>query len=93
MTTDFKSSFAVFIYRCGDLNFPRNHATIGFVSEDGVYANHEAMFRKKISAVSCLNYPNSPWVNVVYDIAVPGKSLNYQISILDYMYVYYIIRT
>ena len=76
MTTDFVSSFAVFIYRCGDLNFPINIAAIGFVSEDGPYANHEAMFRQNISALACLNLPLSPWMNVVYDIAVPGKIHN-----------------
>ena len=67
LATDFSRSFAVFTYYCGDLDFS-NGANIGFVTTDGLFANHKATLRGEPMYVACLNYPVSPWVNVVYEI-------------------------
>ena len=68
LTTNFKRSFAVFTYFCGDLSYSSN-AAIGFVNPGGFFANHPA----NGSLISCLNFPDTPWVNVVYEITTPGK--------------------
>ena len=65
MVTDFTRSFAVFTYFCGDLNYS-NGATIGFVTPDGLFANHPATFSGSAQSIACSNLPNTPWVNVVY---------------------------
>ena len=71
IVTDFERSFAVFIYYCGDLSFS-NGATIGFATTDGLFANHPASLRGSAQAIACFNSPASPWVNVVYEISIPG---------------------
>ena len=73
LVTNFVRSFAVFIYYCGDLNFIRNDVTIGFVTGDGLYDVHEATLRSNAVAIACLNEPNSPWVNVVYEVAASNS--------------------
>ena len=50
-----------------------NGATIGFVTGDGLFANHPATHRSSAQSVACLNSPASPWVNVVYEITKTGK--------------------
>ena len=67
LVTDFTRSFAVFTYRCGDLEYS-NGATIGFSSGDGLFANHQATLLGSAQSIACLNEPNSPWVNVVYEL-------------------------
>lgn len=76
LVSDFEQSFAVFTYKCGDLGFSGD-ATIGFVTEGGLYANHAATFRGNAKEVACLNSPNSPWVNIVYKLTDSGKLRNY----------------
>ena len=65
-------SYAVFIYKCGDLGFA-DYVTIGFTTIDSLYANHFTSVRKETQAISCLNSPDSPWVNVVYELTLTGK--------------------
>ena len=57
---------------CGDLSFSGG-ATIGFSTKDGLYANHVASVRGNAQAISCLNSPENPWVNVVYELTLTGK--------------------
>ena len=64
-------SFAVFTYLCGDLSYSAN-TIIGFYSDDGLYALHPASDRLNAMAIACLNYPDNPWVNVVYELTA-GK--------------------
>ena len=70
IVTDFSRSFSVFTYYCGDLSYS-NGATIGFTTTDGLFANHPATIRGRAEYVACLNYPVSPWVNVIYEITNP----------------------
>ena len=74
LATDFSRSFAVYTYKCGDLNFSGG-ATIGFVTGDGLFANHNASIRGSPQFIACLNMPNSPWVNVVYEISKTSKPI------------------
>ena len=71
LATDFVRSFAVFTYLCGDLSYSTD-TVIGFFSEDGLNATHPASDRWNAMAIACLNYPNNPWVNVVYELTA-GK--------------------
>ena len=71
MVTDFEKSFAVFTYRCGDLSFSGN-ATIGFVTTDGLFEVLETSFNGNAQSVACQNFPESPWVNIVYSITSQG---------------------
>jgi hypothetical protein len=74
LATDFSRSFAVFTYKCGDLTFSGG-ATIGFATEDGLFANHIATIRGSAQSIACLNMPSSPWVNVVYEISMTCEPL------------------
>ena len=71
LATNFVRSFAVFIYMCGDLSYSAD-TVIGFFSEDGLNATHPASDRWNAMAIACLNYPDNPWVNVVYELTA-GK--------------------
>ena len=71
LATDFVRSFAVFTYMCGDLSYSAD-TVIGFFSEDGLNATHPASDRWNAMAIACLNYPDNPWVNVVYELTA-GK--------------------
>ena len=75
IVTDFSRSFSVFTYYCGDLSYS-NGATIGFATGDGLFANHPASLNGLAQSIACLNSPATPWVNVVYEITVPGKIEN-----------------
>ena len=64
LATDFQRSFAVFIYYSNGRNTRfSDHASIGYVTRDGCFTNHEA------HTVSCLNYPASSSNIVVYEIS------------------------
>ena len=73
----------MFTYKCGDLTFSGG-ATIGFVTEDGLFANHIATLRGNARSIACLNTPNTPWVNVVYEITTSGGySIELQVTVLQ----------
>ena len=61
LITDGTQSYAVFIYKCGLLEWG-DGATIGFNAPGGFYHNHEISH----PGVDCVNYPISNWNNVVY---------------------------
>ena len=71
--TDSANSYAIFTYKCGDLR-NSERVSIGFGTEDGLHAVHEATSRGNAEAIACLNYPSSPWTNVVYEVTNNGKS-------------------
>ena len=79
LITDSVNSYAVFTYFCGDLSYSSDVA-IGYGTEDGLYANHEATYRGSADLIACLNYPTSPWVNVVYELTRNGESKRFFIT-------------
>ena len=64
--TDFNSSFAVFIYKCYDLEFSGS-ATIGFMAGNVLFSNHR-ISGNSAKNIACINYPERPWVNLVYKL-------------------------
>ena len=71
--TDFNESYFIAAYRCGDMEFS-NPGRIGIYFDDYdilVGASH----REKPHLYSCVNEPDSAWVNVVIDIASSGNNL------------------
>ena len=82
LATNFVRSFAVFTYLCGDLSYSAD-TVIGFFSEDGLNATHPASDRWNAMAIACLNYPDNPWVNVVYELTA-GKLNTKTYNIVSY---------
>lgn len=69
IATNGNTSYAIFTYWCGGLNWTRtNSATIGFSTGPNLYANHELSLTANVNDIACLNYPNNEWSNVVYYI-------------------------
>ena len=62
--TDGNTSYAVFTYRCGDLEWSDN-AVIGFNAGGSIYQNSTII--GKTSA--CQNSPESVWTNLLYKIS------------------------
>jgi hypothetical protein len=67
IVTDSTTSFAVSTYKCGDLTFTQS-ASVGFGTEDGLYANHQFIRRGSPDKISCLNTPTTPWVNAIFEL-------------------------
>ena len=62
--TNGASSYAVFTYECGDINWG-DQATIGFKATGSFYRNHPYS-ASRAASIDCVNSPNSQWNNVVY---------------------------
>ena len=67
--TDGSRSYAVYTYRCGDLEWSGG-ATIGYNGGPvgNFYANHP-LSGSSASAIACLNSGVTEWSNVVYNIS------------------------
>ena len=72
-------SFAVFTYKCGELNWSHNRASIGFSASSSVFANHRLSRLLNVNDIACLESPSPPWSNVVYQIdeKVTGMQLKW----------------
>ena len=68
LLTDGTQSYTVFTYKCGELNWVRDAAAIGFSAGPSLYANHLLSRRFNVRSIACLNSPESPWSNVVYKV-------------------------
>ena len=67
VVTDFSVSYAVFIYKCQDMQFSGS-AAIGFTSRDyKLYANHR-LSGYSARSIGCVNSGQSDWVNLVYKL-------------------------
>ena len=64
--TNFTTSFAVFIYKCNDLQYSAS-ATIGFTSFDVLFANHR-LSGYNAKNIACMNSGQNRWVNLVYKL-------------------------
>ena len=67
--TDGSQSYAVYTYRCGDLQWSGG-ATIGYNGGPvgGFYANHP-LSGGSANTIACLNSGVTEWSNVVYNIS------------------------
>ena len=61
-------SYAVFTYKCEELNWFENQAIIGFRVNNELFANHPLSQQQNVTEIDCVNEPQSPWSNVVYKI-------------------------
>ena len=87
IATDGLDSYAIFTYKCGELNWLRsNYATIGFSITQDFYANHYLSITANVNNISCLNSPNSEWSSVVYHIGLRGEVSNNFIMIRQLVY-------
>ena len=69
MVTDGNNSFAIFIYQCGDLQWPGyNEATIGFGAGSEFVSNHWLSGTQSITSIACLNTPDSQFFNLLYKV-------------------------
>ena len=67
--TNGTNSYAVFIYRCGDITWASS-PTIGFNAAGSSFANEP----NTGSEIACLNSPHSQWYNLVYQISLPNST-------------------
>ena len=74
MVTDGTNSFAIFIYRCGDLEW-NGGATIGYGASSEMFSNHRLSRSPFITFIGCLNTPNSQFFTVLYEVSnlIEGK--------------------
>ena len=75
IATDGLDSYAIFTYKCGELNWSNYATIIGFSITQDFYANHYLSITPNVNNISCLNSPTSEWSNVVYHIG-GGKMSN-----------------
>ena len=73
MITDGATSYAVFTYRCGDMNWAYG-PTIGFNAAGDYYVNHPNTGSTSGEEIACLNSPTSEWYNLVYEISLPNAT-------------------
>ena len=68
MVTDGNTSFAIFIYQCGDLQWPGYGATIGFGAGSEFVSNHWLSGTQSVTAIACLNTPDSQFFSLLYKV-------------------------
>ena len=69
MVTDGTNSFAIFIYRCGDLQWPGyNEATIGFGAGSEFASNHWLSGTQNVTSIACLNTPDNQFFSLLYEL-------------------------
>ena len=91
IVTDYTNqTYAVFTYKCGDLNWART-PTIGFNAASLFYENYELSGSPNAESMDCTNDPGSEYFNLMYNITAgdfipppplptsePRKHCNYQ---------------
>ena len=65
MVTDGTNSFAIFIYQCGDLQWPGN-ATIGFGAGSEFVSNHWLSGSQNVTSIACFNSPDNQFFALLY---------------------------
>ena len=78
MVTDGANSFAIFIYRCGDLQW-NGGATIGYGASSEMFSNHRLSRSPIITSIGCLNTPDNQFFTVLYEItnSTEGRGYTY----------------
>ena len=67
VATDGILTYAIFIYKCGDLNWiGYSYASIGFNIGPDAFASPKLSLTPSVNNISCLNGNTSEWSNVVY---------------------------
>ena len=64
MATDGTSSYAIFSYRCGELDWHNRDTVIGFSAGSDFYANHNYSLSGAVTDIDCLS--GADWTSIVY---------------------------
>ncbi len=76
LVTDFVSSYAVFIYKCGLLQWSGDPAaSIGFDAGGIAFQNHPLSLSQSARDIACVNSNTTEWSNVYYHLTPNGKML------------------
>ena len=71
ITDGYSTSYAVFIYRCGDINWAGN-AVVGYRAVGSVFDMNPASYSDNVLTLGCNNTRTYPWENLIYRLP-PGK--------------------
>ena len=71
LVTDFNTSYIIVTYRCGDMEFS-NPGRIGFYIGNDITVLVGASKREKPHLYSCINEPDTAWVNQAAEITGAG---------------------
>ena len=85
LVTDGANSFALFIYRCGDLQWSGGGgfepgsvgATIGFGASSELFSNHRLSGTPSVTSIACLNTPDNQFFTVLYEITNSTEGKEY----------------
>ena len=82
MVTDGTNSYAIFIYRCGDLEWSGG-ATIGYGASLEMFSNHRFSGTFFVTATACLSNPDNQFFTVLYEItnSTEGKNTFIVVSV------------
>ena len=73
LVTDYVTSYTVFTYYCGHMSYS---GRIGFAHTGfNVDVAHGASYRNNSHKISCFNYPETSWVNLVYRISFASEDI------------------
>ena len=62
-----ETSFAVFTYKCGSLNWVNHRASIGYSAGEDYFFNHPLSRKSNVNDIACINQPFTHWSNVVFN--------------------------
>jgi len=71
LATDGTSSYAIFTYRCGDINWARS-SSIGYNAPGGIFLNHPLAGGPGAANIDCSG--SQTWTNLLYNLT--GSSAN-----------------
>ena len=77
-----QTSFAIYTYKCGMLNWVKNRASIGYSAGKDSFFNHPLSKRLNINDIACLNKQITPWSNVAFN-SEKGKYIMIMYCIYD----------
>ena len=70
------TSYAVFIYRCGDINWSRdnsfNFGVVGYRAVGSLFETNPASSSDDVLMLGCNNNETHPWENLIYRLSA-GK--------------------
>ena len=86
MVTDGHSSYAIFIYQCGDLEWSGG-ATIGFGAGLEFVSNHRLSGTPNVTSIACLSSSGDQYFSLVYALTDFGTYGNELVIIIPCMYM------
>ena len=68
LVTDGIRFYSIYTYKCGELNWMRLAAGIGFSASSSFFAEHPLSRTPNVNDIACINKDSSVWSNVVYTL-------------------------